>query len=103
LLLNDWADIRNASTAYKRVLTAVGISWGRFLHLRVHGIEYGSTEGLGDDDATSISKHNEDRKLGKVYMTELRPHAMKVMAGCGKDETYFVPRTLLQLPWTDEE
>jgi len=103
LLSNDWANSRNASTAYKRVLNTVGISWGRVVHLRVHGIEYGSTEGLGDDDVASISKHNEDGKLGKVYMTELRPHAMKVMAGCGKDEPYFVARTLLQLPWTDEE
>jgi hypothetical protein len=103
LLLNDWANSRNASTAYKRILDTVGISWGRVLHLRVHGIEYGSTEGLGDEDVASISKHNEDGKLGKVYMTELRPHAMKVMAGCGKDEPYFVSRTLLELPWTDEE
>lgn len=103
LLSNDWGNSRNASTAYKRVLNTVGISWGRVVHLRVHGIEYGSTEGLGDEDVASISKHNEDGKLGKVYMTELRPHAMKVMAGCGKDEPYFVARTLLQLPWNDEE
>jgi len=103
LMFNDWADSKTANTAYKRILDAVGISWGRVVHLRIHGIEYGSTEGLCDEDVASISKHNEDGKLGKVYMTELRPIAMKVMAGFSKDETYFVPRTLLNLPWTDDE
>ena len=71
--------------------------------MRLAGIKYASSQvELDGGTVRTMSKH-QGSKLEKVYMTELFPSVLRVMAGFLKEDTYFVPRTMLKLPWSMEE
>jgi hypothetical protein len=101
-VLDGWSSPRSAYTAYQRILTECNVHYNKVTHLRSCGMSYASIEGLAADLLATMSKHRGER-IFEAYMTELMPIVMKVMAGFGKAETYFVPRSELQLPFSDEE
>ena len=66
--------------------------------MRSAGIEYVSSQGeLDSGTVGTISKH-QSRNLEKVYLTELFSPVLRVMAGFGKDDKYYVPLVLLKFP-----
>ena len=98
----QWKDTRVAGTAYSRLLRECNISWGKVIHMRSAGIEYASSQGELDGGTVGTMSKHQGSKLEKVYMTELFPSVLRVMSGIKKDDVYYVPRTVLKLPWTPE-
>ena len=97
LRLLSWTSQKSADAAYRSVLKATGVSWGKVTHLRKTGMEQASAHGdLGIDEIATMSKH----RTNKIYRyaTELYTPLMKVMAGFKRTEAYFVPRTQVELP-----
>ena len=83
---DEWKCTRIAGTAYSRLLDGCGISWGKIIHMRAAGIEHASS--MGELDAAAVgtlSKHQKSN-LDKVYMTELFPPILRVMAGFSYSE-----------------
>ena len=107
----QWKNTRIASTAYGTLLDVCGINWGKIVHMRSAGIEHASAVGELDASAVSTLSKHQKSNLDKVYMTELFPPVLRVMAGFSTNEYqhktnsnfYHVPRTLLHLPWSDQE
>ncbi len=58
--------------------------------------------GLSADQIATMSKHRGER-IFEAYITELFPAVMLVMAGFRAIETWWVSRTEVELPWTDEQ
>jgi hypothetical protein len=101
MVLQNWSHAKSLTTiskAYNRVLDATDTSFNHVTHLRSSGIERGSTAGLCSSTISTMSKHMTD-KLNKYYMTELLPTVMSLMAGFGKDEPYFLPRSEVEIPY----
>ena len=108
---DQWSNTKVAGIAYGRLLDGCGINWGKIIHMRASGIEHASS--MGELDAATISTLSKHQKsnLDKVYMTELFPPILRVMAGFSLSENllktnatiYHVPRTLIEIPWSDHE
>ena len=110
LSFDQWQNTRIAGTAYKNLLDSCGISWGKIVHMRAAGIEYASAMGELDAAAVSTLSKHQKSNLDKVYMTELFPPILRVMAGfsCSdklntNSNIYHIPRTLVTLPWSDDD
>ena len=102
-IFGQWKDTRTAGTAYNRILSFSNVSWGKIIHMRSAGIEYASAVGeLSGGAVGTMSKHRVG-KLDKVYLTELFPPVLRVMAGFKKKEDYNVMRATLDVPWSMEE
>jgi hypothetical protein len=101
LRMNWNATNKAAETAYKVIYNKAGIKWCKCLHLRKAGMDKAGTAGVSEDAVSTMSKHNADKI--RRYMPELHAEVMKVMAGFQTDEEYYVPRTLLEMPWTPLE
>ena len=107
----QWRCSRVAGNAYNRLLSGCGLSWGKVIHMRAAGIEHASAMGELDAAAVSTLSKHQKSNLDKVYMTELFPPILRVMAGFSNTENkvstnsciYHVPRTLVELPWTDDQ
>ena len=99
--LSLWADGRNGETqaykAYKALLEICKLLWEKVAHMRKQGIESASKRGCTEDEIGTLSKHV-TRKIAH-YETELHPVILLVLSGFTKKESYFVPRTHLQLPY----
>ena len=65
-------------------------------------MEYGSAQGLPADMLATMSKHKGE-SLFDAYMTELCPDVMNVMSGHKAGDSYFVPRTDVELPYSLDE
>ena len=85
-------------SVYKRFTEQANVSWNKVTHLRQAGMEYASASGVGADALATMSKHRGE-KLFDAYMTELYPDVMLVMSGHRPGDSYFVPRTEVELPY----
>ena len=111
LSFNQWKNTRVASSAYNVLLDSCGITWGKIVHMRAAGIEHASAMGELDAAAVATLSKHQKSNLDKVYMTELFPPILRVMAGfsytenkCKTNSTiYHVPRCLIKLPWSDDQ
>ena len=111
LSFNQWKNTRVASSAYNGLLDSCGITWGKIVHMRAAGIEHASAMGELDAAAVATLSKHQKSNLDKVYMTELFPPILRVMAGfsytenkCKTNSTiYHVPRCLIKLPWSDDQ
>jgi hypothetical protein len=65
-------------------------------------MEHVSTQGMTEEELGMLSKHI-TRKIA-CYKTELYPPILKIMTGFKKEQDYFVPHTMQDLPagLTDE-
>jgi hypothetical protein len=88
---------------YINVLKACNINTRKITHCgRVSGMMEASKEGQHDDSLGSMSKHVTS-KMNR-YIPELNSEVMKCMAGCGKEEEYYIPRVEVGFPeWTNLE
>ena len=87
-----------------------GICWRDVELLGGRLFEHASA--IGELDAavvSTLSKHQKSN-LDKVYMTELFPPILRVMAGFSNKDNlstnstiYHVPRALITLPWSDND
>jgi hypothetical protein len=93
---------KSHSSAYEALYKKCNVSWAKVTHLRKLGMEHASTQGMTEEELGTLSKHI-TRKIAR-YETELYPPILKIMAGFKKEQDYFVPRTMLDLPagLTDE-
>jgi len=97
-----WGSKTNsAESAFKKLYQEAGISWSKNLHLRKGGMDKAGTAGLSEEAVSTMSKHS-TAKI-RQYMPELHAEVMCVMAGFQPNEEYYVPRCLLELPWTEDE
>ena len=103
-LFSEWKNTNIAAKAYNAVYDANNFRWGKTIHMRSAGIEHASGKGgLDAGQVSTMSKHKTG-KLDTVYMTELYPPLMMVMAGFKKnDGIYNVERATLELPWSQRE
>ena len=100
-LIHGWSE--SPQKTYARILNEVGVSWKKVTHLRSSGIEQASgAGGLSSDAVSTMSKHNQDR-LFQCYMTELYEPVMRVMAGFRQSDPYFVARTEIPLPYSQDD
>jgi hypothetical protein len=100
-LSNRWNGTSAANTAYRSLLNETKISWSKVMHLRKDGMDKAGTVGLSEAATGSMSKHTN----GKIarYAPQLCHEVMHVMADFLPKQAYYVPRTLLVLPWSDDE
>lgn len=82
----------------KRVLEACSVNTNKVTHHWTASVQYAGSEGLSTTQVSSLTKHMTE-KLASCYMPEVEKETVKVMAGFSKDEAYFVPETLLPLPY----
>ena len=101
-LRTKWGTKPNsAETAFKSIYQEAKISWSKNLHLRKGGMDKAGTAGVSEEAVSTMSKHSKEKI--RRYMPELNSEVMKVMAGFQMNEEYYVPRTLLEMPWTEGE
>jgi hypothetical protein len=87
----------NCSVCYKKIVeTDCGIQWNKVTHLRSAAMEQTSAQGLPADQIATMSKHRGER-LFDAYLTELFPEVMLVMSGHKPGDTWFVPRTEVEV------
>lgn len=99
-LIAGWHTMAAAKSAYDSLLTKLKLTWEKCTHLRKAGTEYASSVGeLVPHEIATMSKHTfgDGQKLTSVYITELFPPTLRVMAGFKKDGGYFVPRTKIDI------
>jgi len=95
--LLSWKSQSATHDAYKAVLNAVEVAWAKVTHLRLAAMEQTSSEGeIKPDEQATLSKHVTEKLF--VYVTELYQPLLKVQAGFKRSDSYFVPRTLVELP-----
>ena len=58
--------------------------------------------GHGADELATLSKHRSEQ-IFEAYLTELYPPVLKTMAGFCPAEPYFVARTEVSVPFSDDE
>jgi hypothetical protein len=92
---------KSAENAFQKVYQEADIDWAKNLHLRKSGMDKGGTAGLSEEAVSTMSKHSRDKI--KQYVPELQCDVMRVMAGFQTKEEYYVPRSLLNLPWEQEQ
>ena len=105
MLLPSWSGDNNSSapdTVYRRVLERYGIEFNHVTHLRSSSIEQASTWGLDCFRLAIQSKHMVD-KLHKFYMAESNRDVLSMMAGFLENETYFVPRLYVKIPFEHDK
>ncbi len=110
-LANEWSSTKAANQAYIDLLDSCGVSWRKITHLRSAGIEQASSTGELDASMVGTLSKHQTSNLDRVYMTELFPPILRVMAGFSFTENrgktnsciYHVPRSFINLPWTDNE
>jgi hypothetical protein len=86
----------------KEVYEKTGVSSCKLTHHRTLAVQHAGSEGLAPYQISTMTKHMLD-KLSSAYLPEVDKEVCKVMAGFGKEESYFVPRTHLELPKTAEQ
>ena len=96
---NDTSGPRSCHYGYKKILDGANVSFNKVTHLRGSGIERASAKGCNADEVTTMSKHSKERVFDS-YMTQLYPPILMVMAGFEKSDSYFVPRTEVELPYS---
>jgi hypothetical protein len=103
-LITGWSSSTVVTNCYNRVLDSCGVSWSKVSHMRTAGIEYASSRGeLGREAIATMSKHTNGDKLETAYVTELFAPTMRVMAGFSQKDDYFVARSEVECPFTQEE
>jgi hypothetical protein len=98
-LSNRWNSTNAANSAYRSLLDETNISWSKVMHLRKDGMDKAGTVGVSETATGSMSKHTN----GKIsrYVPQLCHEVMHAMADFLPKVEYYVPRTLLVLPWSD--
>ena len=96
------SDYKASYNAFTKIFKDCDISSAKLTHLRKSGIDYAGFAGLSNDVISSMSKHV-THKFQKCYQPELREDVQRVMAGFGKNETWYVPRATIKLPMPIEE
>lgn len=104
---NSWWNLRliadkDLDGLYTRMYRHTGVTAPKLTYDRTSAVQYGGSEGLAPYQIHSLTKHITD-KFHRSYQAEADKEACKVYAGFSKEEAYFVPRTLLKLPYTIEE
>lgn len=92
--LLTWKSRQAIHNSYKQNLDAAKVSFNHITHLRWSGIEQASRHGMVDTEISTMSGHI-DSKIQRVYLTNLYPKLMKVMAGFRRDDQYFIARSKL--------
>jgi hypothetical protein len=97
-LTNRWTTSSAADAAYQSILNETGIVWSKVVHLRKSGMDKAGTVGVSQDGTGSMSKHSK----GKInrYVPQLQNEICHAMAGFLPRMEYYVPCTLLLLPWS---
>ena len=100
-LSNRWNGTNAANSAYRSLLEETKISWSKVMHLRKDGMDKAGTVGVSEAATGSMSKHTN----GKItrYVPQLCHEVMHVMADFLPRVEYYVPRTLLVLPWSGHD
>jgi hypothetical protein len=81
------------STAVKEVYEKSGVSSCKLTHHRTLAVQHARYEGLAPFQILTMTKYMLD-KLHLSYMAEVGKEVCKVTAGFGKEEPYFVPRSV---------
>jgi Centromere DNA-binding protein complex CBF3 subunit, domain 2 len=95
-IINGWSSGKAAAAAYQAIYTTLSLSWYKQTHVKTLGMNRGSKAGMKGDELGTLSKHITEKI--DCYKSELYPPLLKVMSLHTKDESYFVPRTKLELP-----
>lgn len=91
---NHYDDQKNAMDI---IYEATGVSACKVTHLRTLAVQHAGSEGLAPWQINTMTKHMLE-KINSAYQSEVDKKTMKVMAGFSQDESYFVPRTFVELP-----
>ena len=100
-LSNRWTTSTAADAAYRSILNETSIVWSKVVHLRKSGMDRAGTVGVNQDATGSMSKHSGGKI--KRYVPQLQNEICLAMAGFLPNMEYYVPRTLLLLPWSANE
>jgi len=87
-IVENWRDPSSAETAYKSVLSHLGISWKHLVHMRSAGIEDASSWGnLSPDETSTMSKHwgKTTCRLRMSYISELQRGVIACLSGFGSE------------------
>lgn len=95
---NDYDAQKNAQ---EQIYRATGVSTCKVTHLRTLAVQHAGSEGLAPWQINTMTKHMLE-KINSAYQSEVDKTTMKVMAGFSVKESYFVPRTLIGLPYSAE-
>ena len=82
----------------QQIYDATGIEHCKLTHHRTSALQYAGFNGLNPHQVHTLTKHLIE-KIMSAYQSEAEKETLKVMAGFEKNEPYFVPRSLLQLPY----
>ena len=93
---------KDLDSLYAKMYQNTGVVAPKLTYDRTSAVQYGGSEGLAPYQIHSLTKHITD-KFHRSYQAEADKEACKVYAGFSKEEAYFVPRTLLTLPYTIEQ
>ena len=103
MLVEGWTSQSAAYEAYSEIMAYLRISWEKVTHLRKASTERASRK-LVPFEIKSMTKHatrggnnGESSRFDESYMTELHPATLNVMSGFEKNETYFIPRTRVDI------
>jgi hypothetical protein len=87
--------------AQEQIYGATGVSTCKLTHLRTLAVQHAGSEGLAPWQINTMTKHMLE-KINSAYQSEVDKTTMKVMAGFSQHESYYVPRTLIDLPLSIE-
>jgi hypothetical protein len=88
--------------AMEQIFESTGVTCCKLTHLRTLAVQHAGSEGLAPWQINTMTKHMLE-KINSAYQSEVDKTTMKVMAGFSQDESYFVPRTSVELPRPIEE
>jgi hypothetical protein len=86
----------------EQIFESTGVTCCKLTHLRTLAVQHAGSEGLAPWQINTMTKHMLE-KINSAYQSEVDKTTMKVMAGFSQDESYFVPRTSVELPRPIEE
>jgi hypothetical protein len=84
-------------SAMEQIYKATAVSACKLTHLRTLAVQHAGSEGLAPWQINTMTKHMLE-KINSAYQSEVDKTTMKVMAGFSQEESYYVPRTLIDLP-----
>jgi hypothetical protein len=96
--LIEFETLNDESNAMREVYNGTGVESCKVTHHRTQAVQMAGSEGLAPWQINTFTKHMIE-KLHSAYQSEVDKETLKVMSGFHKEETRFVPREHLVLPF----